>query len=999
MANQVTNRSINIFIESGQAQKALDLLIKKETALKNELAAATNPKQIAQLGREIDKLKEPIDRASRKLKGELTPSIKDVQKAVNDLGNRLKRMSAEDADFSNVVRQYGEARLHLQQLKAGTDQLAAAQRRIGKDSFFGSFFGNLAAGGITAIISKVRELFSGAFNEALEAEEKTARLKATLDNLGRTDAFDRMISKANEMATRFRFLDNDEVVGVFERLINFGKLTEKQMNDLLPVIIDFSAKQRISLEEGTSVIVKALEGQGKALKEYGINMKDAKTETERMELITVTLAEKVKGAGDTFQNTAAGGIASARQEFKNLQEEIGTGLIPTLNKLLSLTLKAINNLKTFGNAIAAEFRGNNGFIQIALDEVENNPELKQAVIDQADETIRSVMAAQKQIEDQLGRKLNLQNEEDKKLLLDNQNKRISGIEEALKSDNERLGQLMKSMGRDGQLEARSVKIAILARTDALTKLKEALNPNKNVIGVPPPAATDTKAAEAARKKAAEEYKKLADDLEKIRKGIFLSTLNAFDKELAEIDFKYAELQVRAKDHNDLLLQINAFHQREQILLVQRFARQEVAEWDKAHDAINKKADETFRKNLENLKNIRKRIEEDLRNNADTAIDRKDRDRLAAAELAVLRSNGLKKLKAEKELLDEQKRQELANKDLTENEKKVIEEKYRRAKLEAELNEILGWATQVANIFTQIGQIQTDKENAELNRDRKVNDKKKANLESRLKKGIIGQQQYDRELQNIEKAQEKREREVARKQFERTKRENILKAVMNTAEGVTEALPNFILAAAVGAFGLLQIATIAKQKPPEYGHGGLLNGPSHSDQSRGLPVTNPYTGKVQAYLEGGEGIGSKRTMNDQRKYDISGTPSQIYSLLNGINGGVQWKTGATLRPAWSTQRPPQINVAAVNASLGAVKRFYAGGGVFDNSQPIKENEHAPAGNSPEMMALMREMINANMVMAQTIDRIQKEGFRGKVLLSDIQDAEEREENIINEATMR
>src|SRR5690349_1867147 len=150
MANEV-NRQINIFINSGEAQKALDALLKKETALKNELAAATDPKHISKLKLEIDKLQEPIARTTKKVSGELGPSIKDLQKTVAALGNQLKRMSTEDADFSKVVTQYREANEALRQQQAELKKVDNAKKEVTKDGggFSGSFFGNLAANAVT----------------------------------------------------------------------------------------------------------------------------------------------------------------------------------------------------------------------------------------------------------------------------------------------------------------------------------------------------------------------------------------------------------------------------------------------------------------------------------------------------------------------------------------------------------------------------------------------------------------------------------------------------------------------------------------------------------------------------------------------------------------------------------------------------------------------------------------------------------------------------------
>jgi hypothetical protein len=123
-------------------------------------------------------------------------------------------------------------------------------------------------------------------------------------------------------------------------------LTEKQILELTPVIIDFAAKQRIQLPEAASAIIKALEGNGKALKEYGIDIKDAKDETEAFNIIMTQLAPKVSGAAKTFSQELSGSIATTRQEIKNLKEDIGTQLLPIVDKFWKVVRDALGGLKS-----------------------------------------------------------------------------------------------------------------------------------------------------------------------------------------------------------------------------------------------------------------------------------------------------------------------------------------------------------------------------------------------------------------------------------------------------------------------------------------------------------------------------------------------------------------------------------------------------------------------------------------------------------------------------
>lgn len=71
---------------------------------------------------------------------------------------------------------------------------------------------------------------------------------------------------------------------------------------------------------------------------------------------------------------------------------------------------------------------------------------------------------------------------------------------------------------------------------------------------------------------------------------------------------------------------------------------------------------------------------------------------------------------------------------------------------------------------------------------------------------------------IERQYEEKRREIRRKELQAQKEQAIFNAVINTAQGVTAALPNFVLAALVGALGAAQIALISSREIPAYAEG-------------------------------------------------------------------------------------------------------------------------------------------------------------------------------------
>lgn len=857
MANATVNRQVNVYINSGEAAKAYDVLIKREKLLNEELKKTADPRRIQQLNKELDKLKEPIDRATKKMKGEMLPSIRDLEIGYRKFLAEFKKTGSPEslAQFQKFKAELTSARAQLNGLENSSKSLTS------KGIFSGAFWGSFLAGGVTAALSGLGNLFRGAVQEAIDADAATRRLHATLDNLGKGDAFDRISRKADELAAKFRYLDNDDIVGVFNKLIDYGKLTEMEMNRLLPVIIDFAAKSQVSIDESADVIIKALEGNAKALKQYGIDIKDAGSETERLNVIMTTLKQKVDGSAEAFQNSAKGGIAVARQEFANLKEEIGNNLLPVLNKALSMINRVVKGLLDLPKDIADGFKKGRGMF-------------------------------------------------------------------TFKSTGRIIDDIIQSELPD----------AILKQWQALnTEVTDVINASlsNKPLGIPGSnsGTSGNSGNSSPVKKIKEEVDLLAEALKKMYKVQEMGEKGARD-DARENQKLFAELDKLMKDKLDV---INGTLGNDPAVGIQRFAA----------------------------------------------------NRLAGMELQVLQSRGKKRLQAELALLKEQERQELENKTLTENQKLLIEEQYRQKRKQAETEYLQATVQNYINYFstaigllTLFGQMQTDKENAALERDRRINDRKQANLERRLKKGLITELQYRQEVDKLEAAQEKKEKAIRLRQFQRDKRERLAQAIMNVAEGVAEALPDPFRIALAAAVGAVQIATIAAQKPPEFAQGsGPLGGRSHA--SGGNAVVDG-SGRKIAEVEAGESIVNKRTMADRGHYSVSGTPSQIISRLNSMHG-IAWESGATLVPGWRSYRPQQMNYAAM-------KEVYAAGGKFEAAQPqINAPQDAIFEN---FLAALSDMQATNQYLAGILAK----GIKADVSLLRLEEQQDRLDAIRQDATM-
>ena len=187
------------------------------------------------------------------------------------------------------------------------------------------------------------------------------------------------------------------------------------------------------------------------------------------------------------------------------------------------------------------------------------------------------------------------------------------------------------------------------------------------------------------------------------------------------------------------------------------------------------------------------------------------------------------------------------------------------------------------------------DSAQKNDDRRTSRAIK-NLEERKESGIINQEQYEAEVEKIERAA-----------FAREKKRNISKALMNTALGITEAFPNVFKMAFVAAMGLIQVNAIQNEQYAlggmieEFANGGMVQGKSHAQGGEKFAVG----GRV-VELEGGEAVINKRS---------TAMFSSQLSAMNSAGGGVKFADGGLLnQPSFSQQ---QFSALGQNQMMGAM----------------------------------------------------------------------------------
>lgn len=124
------------------------------------------------------------------------------------------------------------------------------------------------------------------------------------------------------------------------------------------------------------------------------------------------------------------------------------------------------------------------------------------------------------------------------------------------------------------------------------------------------------------------------------------------------------------------------------------------------------------------------------------------------------------------------------------------------------------ANMAMDLYSGYDKMMTAKENAELKKYKKNNDAKKKTLQSRLDGGLISQEQYNAEVEQMDADYERKQEEAQIKQAKRQKAMSITNATISMAEGIAKAIAMYVWPFSLApiafatALGTAQIAMIA-----------------------------------------------------------------------------------------------------------------------------------------------------------------------------------------------
>ncbi len=226
-----------------------------------------------------------------KLKDEATAGMQKLAKEANSMGDSFKLTG-------------------MKSLSLGTDVTGLTKVLAGTAVAVG---GLAVAFGISSV--KAYE----------DAQVAIARVDATLNSMGKNAKANRdAILDAANAAVKLGFDDEAAAESITRFYQATGNLA--QATKLNNIAMDLARAKHLDLATAANLVNQVLSGNGRVLKQYQINLKDAATPLEALG----ELQEKVSGQAGAFAGTFEGQMQVLSVSFQNIKEEIGKVLVDAL---------------------------------------------------------------------------------------------------------------------------------------------------------------------------------------------------------------------------------------------------------------------------------------------------------------------------------------------------------------------------------------------------------------------------------------------------------------------------------------------------------------------------------------------------------------------------------------------------------------------------------------------------------------------------------------------
>ena len=241
---------------------------------------------------------------------------------------------AARSEFESIGR---SAEKELGRAEDRTAKMSARLQTIGT----GALVGGAVAVGALGLLAKASD----------DADKQVLKLQNSIKNSDQ--AFRNKGKALQDVAQDLQKVtaaDADAVIGSQSLLVQFG-LTESQVTQLTPLIVDLSRKMGIDMDVAAKTVGKSVDGSAVALKKMGIVVDETAFATDSFQATFDALNQTVGGFARVEGKTFSGQLEILKNNVGDLGEAVGTGAAGVLGGLAGQAADAAGALNELNPGI------------------------------------------------------------------------------------------------------------------------------------------------------------------------------------------------------------------------------------------------------------------------------------------------------------------------------------------------------------------------------------------------------------------------------------------------------------------------------------------------------------------------------------------------------------------------------------------------------------------------------------------------------------------------
>lgn len=225
-----------------------------------------------------------------------------------DAGELIVKISADVTDIKNQLNQMAN---NVQGL--GVKTIAA---------------GNLMADAFKRLGDVTIQFVKSSILAFAEHEQAVTRLSIAVGK----NAAQSLAEYAQELQKTTAFSD-DAILSLENQLAQYG-IYPGSVREATAALLKFAAATGVDLPSAGAMLAKAMAGQSRELKNYGIDVSVAGTRSENLQKVITGLNSKFVNAAEIMRGTTLGAMESLSNRFDDLKKRIGEDLLPVTNKFI-----------------------------------------------------------------------------------------------------------------------------------------------------------------------------------------------------------------------------------------------------------------------------------------------------------------------------------------------------------------------------------------------------------------------------------------------------------------------------------------------------------------------------------------------------------------------------------------------------------------------------------------------------------------------------------------